>query len=782
MMKRIKMLTLLLLTCLGSMTVFGQTTYEPKWSYQSNYSRTMTISAQATSNKVVCVGSHWEWGAFIDDECRFSRFMDYEGSLDQWVGYISVQFNQEDEGKLVVIRLYDHINNKEYVMSEKLPAEKNKIYGSPFYMFYFDSNIIPPSEDGDGTVESPYLISNANEFIAFTNYSIQYNSNVYGQLTGNIDLTDKNIEMMGKDFPYGGVFDGGGFTVKGMKINNTDGYTGFVGQLSGTIKNLNLESPVVISTSNYATGTVVGFIDDGGMVEKVFCHNASASNSGTGATGGLVGSALSGSVTRSGYVGSITAQSACGGLVGETLLGSADRFNMESCYFYGTIDNKGDGPSGGIIGKQAADIKPTNFFNTDLCSMNPAGQVTGGSQLPSSVVGRTTEQFKSGEIAYIMDWGQDLSVPDPYPYPYSYAYKPSTGEAGIHVYQVKKYTKKGDPNIVYVNSTLEAEQGSNALYFCDAEIPGLGGRNIVNLIDGAYHCEELQLTEEVDFYTPVDFIAEKASYTRTPKVYADGQSGWETIVLPFDVTKYEASINGVIVPFWNSSATEPASSTNLNADGAFWVKYHSGSQSEPNATTGRVLFDFLRESPNMKANVSYIIAFPGQSFGNTSLEGQSITFSAENVKVLATPDPGTSAEAIGDFAFHPTFEHIASNAFVLNDAGNTFATASSAQAVLPFKAYIEVQPTIGSTVSSLSIGSAPGGSTGLEFEQLDPEVFAVVGGKGAIRVTSSNAQQVQIFTPLGCLHRIEYVEAGETEYNGFLAGIYIINGIKVIVK
>lgn len=60
--------------------------------------------------------------------------------------------------------------------------------------------------------------------------------------------------------------------------------------------------------------------------------------------------------------------------------------------------------------------------------------------------------------------------------------------------------------------------------------------------------------------------------------------------------------------------------------------------------------------------------------------------------------------------------------------------------------------------------------------------FNAQGGKGCIGVSAGKAQMVRIYSTTGALVRTEQVSQGFTALQGFAPGIYIVNGIKVIVE
>lgn len=245
---------------------------------------------------------------------------------------------------------------------------------------------------GAGTADDPYLISDKETMEAFRYYiNEMFNdggAGKYFQLTESVDLggsaDDQWTPIGDGSSPFQGVFDGGGFTVSGLYIDQPDspqmGLFGVLGN-GGTVKNLSVQG-TVIGSSNVAG--IVG--ENSGVVEN--CFNE----------------------------GSIFGGDATGGIVGINMNGT-----VENCY--NTAAVTGDGMTGGVVGSNSGTV--TNCYYLDTCGA--AGEGTA----------KTAGQFASGEVAYLLQkeqepqvWGQSLGgdAPDEYP--------TLTGEGAKRVYQI----------------------------------------------------------------------------------------------------------------------------------------------------------------------------------------------------------------------------------------------------------------------------------------------------------------------------------------------------------
>ena len=198
-----------------------------------------------------------------------------------------------------------------------------------------------------------------------------------------------------------------------------------------------------------------------------------------------------------------------------------------------------------------------------------------------------------------------------------------------------------------------------------------------NIIRGG-QAEEVVLVDNEPLYIPEPFTAQHISYTHnfSKETQRGVASGWESLVLPFDVQSISCD-SVEIVPF------------RANAVGysKFWL-------AEVNPETG------FTAATSIEANKPYILAMPNSTeYGSGNITG-SVTFSATNVTVQPTSNEKTECAA---FALTPCWSHINdtdstyNEIYVLNDsaytapnqtvypAGSVFVR--SLRPVRPFEAY-----------------------------------------------------------------------------------------------
>ncbi|MHC1775527.1 MAG: beta strand repeat-containing protein [Lentimicrobium sp.] len=232
----------------------------------------------------------------------------------------------------------------------------------------------PLEPEGTGTSEDPYQIANLNNLYWLFESETAWDNDFIQ--TGNIGATRTSLKNTDNGWipignettPFTGSYDGNGFTIDGLFINQPGAYyyLGLFGNVSGaTIANLGVIN--VDITGGYCVGALVGSssfsnINNcfssgnltgndwiGSLVGTIYYSSLSncfstANIEGVNYVGGLVGvnegiSTISNSYSK----GSVTGISYIGGLVGTANLSS-----IESCYSTGPVN--GSSETGGLVG------------------------------------------------------------------------------------------------------------------------------------------------------------------------------------------------------------------------------------------------------------------------------------------------------------------------------------------------------------------------------------------------------------------------------------------------
>ena len=280
---------------------------------------------------------------------------------------------------------------------------------------------------------------------------------------------------------------------------------------------------------------------------------------------------------------------------------------------------------------------------------------------------------------------------------------------------VTTVTKNSNPNCLYILKKTDA-------------VPA-GVTNVITTDGSSYTAKDITLTDGYDFYTPVDFTASNIEFTYNCDRWADGTNGWNTIMLPFDVTSVTADDTPI---GWFHSGSDTGKQ--------FWLKAFTGDDT----VDPKVYFDYV--SGTMQANTPYIIALPGNHWGTENdLSGKTIKFigSGEIKKSAPAVVTASNYRFVGDTKAVNT-----KNIYCINAAGDKFelkATGGSA-AFRPF-----FKPEIfDRSVESLSIGGGDG-PTAIQNIKVgtDSNVYFDLNGRRVLNPTK---------------------------------GVYIKNGNKVVIK
>ena len=215
-----------------------------------------------------------------------------------------------------------------------------------------------------------------------------------------------------------------------------------------------------------------------------------------------------------------------------------------------------------------------------------------------------------------------------------------------------------------------------------------GSGNIVVKSGSSYTADHITLTDGNNFYSPVDITATNVEFTYNNDRWADGTNGWNSIILPFDVTMVKAD-DGAIDWFHSSS----------DSGKQFWLKRFVSD--EP----GVVNFDFTDQ---MQGNTPYIVAFPGDHWGTANdLSSKTLKFIGQDVTIHKSGEglsvTGSNYRFIGGTKAVDT-----ENIYSLNAVGNKFVLGNRS---IPFRAYFKAN-TFDRSESSLSIGNGSG-TTGI---------------------------------------------------------------------
>ena len=290
------------------------------------------------------------------------------------------------------------------------------------------------------SVSEEVRIYSAKEFKQFAQ-SVQDGTDYANQvvyLEDDIDLEnseDNQTVMVGYQFSYSniksfaGTFDGQGHTISGIYIKDeSTGYKGLFGKVTGVVKNLTVKGEVtgkllvggiayqcsgtiencmsyvnVSSVGNQTAGIVGNLLKNGIVKNCINYGNINSTVASNGSTGGIVGSTQTPSqIIGCANIGKIQAKATnVGGIVASA---SATTTIIKNCYNMGEVSTQNNNASvGGILGNGACSM--SNCYNVGTIS-GPNG---------SSALLGFQNQTKDSIIdnCYYLDGSADYAISNP---------------------------------------------------------------------------------------------------------------------------------------------------------------------------------------------------------------------------------------------------------------------------------------------------------------------------------------------------------------------------------
>ena len=407
----------------------------------------------------------------------------------------------------------------------------------------------------NGTLSGEKKNASAN---AVLTANIVVNKNVLksdGTLNEGSSFKEWTPVGVGYDSSYTGIFDGKNHTISGLYFSNQDkALVGLFGYNSGKISNVGILDSYFYGASsvggvigtNYGTitncynaGSVNGTSDSVGGVSGfnyrgtvTNCYNTGSVNSTSYNVGGVIGYNNAGTIKNCYNTGGVSGESTVGGVIG------SNYETITNCYNTGSVNGTSDSV-GGVIGSNCGTI--TNCYNTGsvngtsysvggVSGYNNYGTITNcyynssiytGNAIGDvdrnatceKVEGKTTEQYKTGEVAYLLQldqsdevWGQTIGT-DTYP---------TLG--GAKVYKTATYNgcvgKPGEPVSYKYSNTEKNTYGEHPDVDNDGKCDDCGA--IIDGIGAKLAGYSLSLTGNigVNFYMELSnkIIADKDAY------------------------------------------------------------------------------------------------------------------------------------------------------------------------------------------------------------------------------------------------------------------------------
>ena len=436
--------------------------------------------------------------------------------------------------------------------------------------------------DDDGTKDTVYEISNAGQLYWFAELvngtldGVEQNTLANAILTANITVNENLLDSLqydtegnvsnGSDFiswtpiadwmgnrttQYSGTFDGNNKTVSGLYFNGDSTCIGLFGssESDGNIKNVGVVDSYF--KGNDHVGGVCG--NNGGTITN--CYNAGnlTAIESSATIGGICGYNNGGTVTNCYNTGTVTATGSVASVGGVCGCSTAP---ISNCYNIGTVTaTSSSADISGICGYNFGPIKNC-YYLADTEDENG---------------GKTTEQFASGEVAYLLSQGCSTGVGDDAETYDGSIWGQKLGENGDtypvlditkRVYQVDKYDgcegKPGSSTKVYSNQNTsiyeehkyEADATDSTKHKCSicngTEEHSFAYEFVENGNAIKATCSECGATYTVKLTQPAATSDEKIVYDGTEKkagtAIDSGNTGIETI--PENAITYAVVTNG----------------------------------------------------------------------------------------------------------------------------------------------------------------------------------------------------------------------------------------------
>ncbi|WP_320970178.1 leucine-rich repeat domain-containing protein [Bacteroides nordii] len=282
--------------------------------------------------------------------------------------------------------------------------------------------------------------------------------------------------------------------------------------------------------------------------------------------------------------------------------------------------------------------------------------------------------------------------------------------------------------------------------------------------------ESVTFVDSASIYIARPFKTKQINYSRnfTMESGLHNSAGWQSIVLPFAVSRFTHETKGELAPFGSSSSGAKP----------FWLR--------------ELTSDGYTVSSALQANKPYIVSMPNNSaYEDTYNITGVVTFTAEDeagITIPATPASMSIGET-ADYKLVPTYQDIAANdtVYALNSsvynetpAGSAFVKAL--RDVLPFEAYVVSKESPSFAPAMYSIGGSGGDITALEKILLKEDKSLKIYTQGnTLYIETDKSRLISIYGGNGIQIRSVNVSEGENAINNLPAGIYFLEGKKVII-
>ena len=362
---------------------------------------------------------------------------------------------------------------------------------------------------------------------------------------------------------------------------------------------------------------------------------------------------------------------------------------------------------------------------------------------------------------------------------------PSTGDEAYAVASFNALKEKFDANALVFLPANATDKYNNFAYAQKGEVQSFKSAN--NII----------LTDKHPFYSPYDIQVDAANYAvytrQTTKSTYSGEE-YATVIMPFTI-KFDTGSEGVktdadygTLKFLQMNTTAAASDDYNFMGKTLFFSPAQGTQVEANTPYAlHVEENKASDCFTLRQYGSNIIATPAAAKSENSLFSATVITSTGNLTGKDNVKHTYTFSHKGSFSGHKvprelvTF-YFANNGFYSSaDLKSTYTTVD----LFPFRAVYEVtgdSPNANAKVGFMHIFEGENNTTGIVDINKDNNYSGIATGEGTITITADAAGTYRIFSAAGQNASNVTLRAGETKTVNVPAGVYVVNGVKVLVK
>ena len=360
---------------------------------------------------------------------------------------------------------------------------------------------------------------------------------------------------------------------------------------------------------------------------------------------------------------------------------------------------------------------------------------------------------------------------------------PSTGDEAYAVASFNALKEKFDANALVFLPANATDKYNNFAYAQKGEVQSFKSAN--NII----------LTDKHPFYSPYDIQVDAANYAvytrQTTKSTYSGEE-YATVIMPFTIKFDTGSEKGVKtdadygkLKFLQMNTTNATSDNAYNYGPAFFFSPAQGTQVEANTPYAlHVEENKASDCFTLRQYGSNIIATPAAAKSVNSLFSATVITSTGNLTGKDNVKHTYTFSHKGSFSGHkvprdPVTFYFANNGFYSSaDLKSTYTTVD----LFPFRSVYEVISGGNAKVGFMHIFEGENNTTGIVDINKDNNYSGIATGEGTITITADTAGTYRIFSAAGQNASNVTLRAGETKTVNVPAGVYVVNGVKVLVK